>query len=197
MKTIKWSLLHLVMMFGCLATAFGQLQWSSYNNVGALVSNNVAYGGDATYGGSVTFTIPATTERVFMTKTFVPTNLATSGANAKINFTFSANGGLYPGNTGRVLGMGLLNDPGTPNNGLDDTGYWTDLNVSTSGSFELFFRTNGIATFFQYDSVHKLSSGKVNFGFPSNNVPYGMQFQLNNQGAPGFSIGTSTAYANA
>jgi len=114
MKTIKWSLLNLVMMFGCLATAFGQLQWSSYNNIGALVSNNVASGGDATYGGSVTFTIPATTARVFMTKTFVPTNLATSGASAKINFTFSANGGLYPGNSGRLFGMGLLNDPGTP-----------------------------------------------------------------------------------
>jgi hypothetical protein len=198
MKTIKWSLLNLVMMFGCLATAFGQLQWNSYSDVGVLVSNNVASGGDATYGGSITFTIPASTERVFMTETFVPTNLAASGASAKINFTFSVTGGLNPGNTGRVLGMGLLNDPGTPNNGLDDAGYWTDLNTGNSpGSFELFYRSNGITTFFQYDSARKLGSGKVSVGYPSNNVPYGMQFQLNNIGGNSIGIGTSSAYANA
>src|ERR1039458_7515110 len=52
--------------------AFAQLQWSSYNNAGTLVTANVASGGDATYGGSVTFTIPASTQLEFLTKTFVP-----------------------------------------------------------------------------------------------------------------------------
>jgi hypothetical protein len=198
MKKLKQSVLQMAMVFGCLANAFGQLQWSSYNNTGGLVSNNVASGGDATYGGSVTFTIPQTTELVFMTKTFVPTNLAASGSSAKINFTFSASGGLYPAFTGRVFGMGLLNDPGTPGNGLDDTGYWTDLNTGNSpASFELFDRPNTVTTFFQYDSSHKLGSGKVSLGYPTNNVSYGMQFQLNNQGSPGMSIGTSSAYASA
>ena len=198
MNTLKKLSLHWILLLAGVMTTFGQLQWSSYNNVGVLQTNNAGAGGDATYGGSVNFTVPASTELVFMTKTFVPTNLATSGASAKINFTFSATGGLNPGNTGRVLGMGLLNDPGTPNNGLDDSGYWTDLNTGNSpGSFELFYRSNGVTTFFQYDSARKLGSGKLSVGYPSNNVPYGMQFQLNNQGTPGIRIGNSTAYANA
>src|ERR1700677_3178604 len=101
MKTTKQCSLLAAMVFGSVVAVFGQLQWNSYNNVGTLVGSNIATGGDSTYGGSVSFTVPATTELVFMTETFVPTNLASSGASAKINFTFSASGGLYPGDSGR------------------------------------------------------------------------------------------------
>lgn len=178
--------------FELASTAFGQLQWSSYNDVGTLVTANVASGGDAPYGGSVTFTIPASTEIVLMTETFSPINLTNSGALTKINFSMTASGGLYPGSGGRLLGMGLLNDPGTPSSAGDDLGYWCDFNTGNP-SFEMFYRPSGISTFFQYDSSHKLSTGKTATGYPTNNVTYGMQFQLNNSGGIGISIGTSAS----
>ncbi|HTB84106.1 MAG TPA: pectinesterase family protein [Candidatus Sulfotelmatobacter sp.] len=167
-----------------------QLIWSSYNNVGALVTANVASGGDAGYGGSVVLTIPASTELVFMTRTFVPKNLAPASSSAKINFSMTANGGLYPGSAGRLLGMGLLNDAGT-SSAIADTGYWVDFNTANP-SWELFSRPSTVSTFFQYDSSDKLGTGKTATGYPTNNVTYGMQFQLNGS-ASSMSIGTSAS----
>jgi len=195
-RPLVQTILLLAMAF-FLRTSQAQLQWNAYNNTNGLVTANVASGGDAGYGGSVNFTIPASTELIFTTETFVPTNIAAASAFAKINFTMSANGGMYPGSTGRILGMGLLNDPGTPNSASDDSGYWVDFNTGNP-SFELFYRPgSALNTFFQYDSGHKLSTGKTATGYPSNNVPYGMQFQLNeNSGANGISIGTSSSWPN-
>jgi hypothetical protein len=173
--------------------AFAQLQWSSYSKVGVLVATNVASGGDAPYGGSVTFTVPANTELVFTTETFAPVSIAAASSSEKVNFTMIANGGLFPGGTGRILGMGLLNDPQTSASRLTDTGYWTDFNTGNP-SFELFDRPNTVTTFFQFDSPDKLGTGKVATGFPSNNISLGMQFQLNmNSGANSISIGTSSS----
>jgi hypothetical protein len=177
---------------GLASTAFGQLQWSSYDNTGALVTANVAVGGDATYGASVTFTIPATTERIFMTKSFGTIALTNSGALKKVDFSMVANGGLYPGSTGRIFGMGLFNDPGTASTAGDDLGFWCNFNTGNPG-FEMFYRPSGQATFFQYDSAHKPGTGNGKVGYPTNNVIYGMQFQLNNSGATGISIGTSSS----
>ena len=118
--------------------AFGQLQWNSYDKNGNLVTANAASGGDATYSSSVTFMIPAGTELIFVTKNFVPLALTNANAAQKINFSMTANGGLYPAGTGRILGMGLLNDPDTPASALDDQGYWTDFNTGNPG-FELFY----------------------------------------------------------
>jgi hypothetical protein len=94
--------------------ALAQLQWRSYNNAGVLLTSNVASGGDTPYGGSVTFTIPGSSERIFTTETFAPVSIAAASSSEKINFSMAATGGLYPGSTGRIIGMGLLNDPGTP-----------------------------------------------------------------------------------
>ena len=172
--------------------ALAQLQWNSYSTSGALLTTNVASGGDAGYGGSVVLTIPASTELVFMTKTFVPKSLAAGSSSAKINFNMAASGGLYPGSTGRILGMGLLNDAGTAS-AITDTGYWVDFNTGNP-SWELFSRPGTVTTFFQYDSADKLSTGKTATGYPSNNITYGMQFQLNmNSAATGISIGTSAS----
>ncbi len=183
-----------LLLAGFLPGAIGQLQWSSFNKNGGLVTNDVATGGDSTYGGNVSFIIPPTTELIFMTKTFQPTNIGVAGSATKVNFNMTSTGGLSPGNTGRVMGMGLFNDPGTPTNALDDSGYWTDLNTgNTPPSFEMFYRTSTVTTFFQYDSAHKLGSGKISLGTPSNNVPYGMQFQLNNPSGTGISMGTSSS----
>ena len=198
MKTLLKNLLAFTMLIGLATPAFGQLQWSSYNKTGGLVTANVASGGDATYGGSVNFTVPASTELVFMTRTFVPLTLAGASAAQKVNFSMTANGGLYPSSTGRILGMGLLNDPGTPSSALDDQGYWTDFNTGNP-SFELFYIPGGLTTFFQYDSAHKLSASSTKTGYPTNNITYGMQFQLNmNSSATAIGIGTSgSVYANA
>jgi hypothetical protein len=193
-------IIYVLMAFlsGLSTAGFGQLQWSSYNTSGALVAAEMASGGDTTYGGNVNFTVPAGTERIFMTETFVPLNLTNANAAQVINFSMTANGGLYPGSTGRILGMGLLNDPGTPSNSLDDQGYWTDFNAGNP-DFELFYRPNTVTTFFEYDSAHKLGSSATKTGYPTNNITYGMQFQLNmNSSATGISIGTSSSvYANA
>jgi hypothetical protein len=56
-----------------------------------------------------------------------------------------------------------------------------------------------VTTFFQYDSAHKLGSGTVKTGYPTNNVNYGMQFQLNmNSSVNSITIGTGTgSYSTA
>lgn len=182
-----------VVFFGLSIGVNAQLQWVAYDKNGNLVTNNAGTGGDATYGGSVTFTVPGGTEYVFATESFAPLELAGASAAQKINFSMSANGGLYPGSTGRILGMGLLDDPGTPSSGLDDQGFWTDFNTGNP-SFELFYRPNTVTTFFQYDSAHKLGSGTSKVGYPTNGVTYGMQFQVNlNSSATSISIGTATS----
>ena len=179
----------------CLGQCFkasAQLQWAAYDKNGNFVTSNAGVGGDATYGGSVSFTVPPATEYVFATESFVPLQLTNASAAQKINFSMSANGGLFPVSN-RVLGMGLLNNPGTPSSALDDQGYWVDYNSGNPG-FELFYRPNTVTTFFQFDSSHKLGSGTVKNGLATNNVTYGMQFQLNmNSSATSISIGTSTS----
>jgi hypothetical protein len=187
-----------ILSWGLASTAFGQLQWSSYNTSGVLVTTNVASGGDAGYGGNVTFTVPASTALVFVTKTFAPVSIATASSAEKINFTMNSSGGLYPGSTGRLLGFGLLNDVGAASE-INDTGYWVDFNTGNP-SFEFFYRLSTVATFFQYDSSHKLGSSTTTTGYPTNSTTYGMQFQLNmNSSANSVSIGTSKSapYANA
>ena len=64
---------------GLATTALGQMQWSSYDTSGNLVTANVATGGDLASATSVTFTIPASTQLFFVTKNFTPFSLA--GAN--------------------------------------------------------------------------------------------------------------------
>ncbi len=177
--------------FGLCHETRAQLQWAAYDNNGNLLTSNAGVGGDATYGGSVSFTVPAGKVYVFTTGSFVPLQLTNASAAQKINFSMTANGGLFPVSA-RILGMGLLNNPGTPASALDDQGYWVDYNSGNPG-FELFYRPNTVTTFFQYDSSHKLGSGTVKNGMATNNVTYGMQFQLNmNSSANSISIGTGT-----
>ncbi|MGH8024459.1 MAG: hypothetical protein ACRED1_12805, partial [Limisphaerales bacterium] len=111
--------------FGLCVGAMAQLQWAAYDQNGNLLTQNAGTGGDATYGGSVAFSVPPG-ESVFATENFVPLELTNASAAQKIDFSMSANGGLYPA-TGRIFGMGLLNDPGTPGSALDDRGFWTDF----------------------------------------------------------------------
>lgn len=192
MKNGVKNLLVCLILLACGLSVQAQLQWNSYSNNGVFISNNVAQGGDSTYGGSVNFIIPAGATRIFTTETFAPVSLPAASTSIKVNFSMTANGGLYPGSTGRLFGMGLLYDPGTPSSGLDDQGYWTDFNTGNP-SFELFYRPNTVTTFFQYDSSHKLGSSTVKTGYPTNGVTYAMQFQLNmNSGDTSISIGTST-----
>ncbi|HUA66761.1 MAG TPA: pectinesterase family protein [Alphaproteobacteria bacterium] len=183
--------------FGLCFDANAQLQWVAYDDNGNLVTNNAGTGGDATYGGSVSFTVPAGKEYVFATESFVPLQLTNASAAQKVNFFMSANGGLYPAGTGRILGMGLLSDPGTRSSALDDQGYWVDFNTGNP-DFELFYRPNTLTTFFQYNSTYKLGSGATKTGNPTNNITYGMQFQLNmNSTANAVSIGTGTGSFSA
>ena len=190
MKTTLKRLLLFTVLFGLTTHAFGQLQWSSYNNTGGLVTNNAGSGGDSTYGGSVSFTVPAGKELIFVTSTFVPVGLPAGNTTNLVNFSMNSSGGLYPQFSGRLFGMGLLNNPGTAS-ATNDSGYWADFNTGNPG-FELFYRSNAVATFFQYDSSHKLGSSTQPTGYPTNGINYGMQFQLiMNAAATSISIGTS------
>ncbi|HEY3760201.1 MAG TPA: pectinesterase family protein [Verrucomicrobiae bacterium] len=173
--------------------AFAQLQWNSYNNAGALVTANVASGGDATYGGTVSFTVPAGAQLIFMTKTFAPINLTNASASRKVYFTMTSSGGITGAGGSRAFGMGLFNDPGTPNNALDDAGFWTDFTTS----FEMFDRPANDAaatSFFVFNSTDKQGTGHSGSGAPTDGNTYGMQFQLNvNSANTGISEGTSSS----
>jgi hypothetical protein len=158
---------------GSATTASGQLQWSSYDKNGNLVTANVASGGDSTYGGSVTFTIPATTQLEFLTKTFVPFSTPAAGNSGLVTFNISMSGGL----TSRCFGFGLFNNLGTLSQAM---GYWGDFNIS-GPYFECFQRNWTNLTFMSYDGGNALNSGKANSGTPVAGTTYSGQIQVNNK----------------
>ena len=102
----------MALAFGLAGAAFGQLQWSSYDTSGNLVTANVATGGDLASATSVTFTIPANTQLFFVTKNFTPIVLSQATASAVVTFKFSASAGLT-GVAQRTVEWGLYNSAGT------------------------------------------------------------------------------------
>lgn len=188
----KPQILAVMATLGLAATATAQLQWSSYDSSGNLLSANMASGGDATYGRSVSFVVPPSTQRIYMTKSFEQINLTNAGSFKKVNFSLVADGSLTPPLANRVYGMALFNDPGTPSSAMDDLGFWCNFHSGNPG-FEMFYRPSGTATFFQYDSAHKPGAGTTKTGYPTNGVNYGMQFHLNNPSGAGIQIGTSSS----
>ena len=89
------------------APAFAQMQWSSYDASGNLVTANIATGGDTASGTSVTFTIPANTQLSFATKSFTPFSLAGASASKSVGFNVSVSAGLG-GVAQRTLGWPRL-----------------------------------------------------------------------------------------
>ena len=75
-RMFKYFSLLAALAFGLATTVLGQMQWSSYDTSGNLVTANVATGGDLASATSVTFTIPANTQLSFVTKNFTPFSLA-------------------------------------------------------------------------------------------------------------------------
>lgn len=169
---IQSTCLPAVLLLAAISS-HAQLKWNAYSSSGTLVTANVASGGDSTYGGSVTFTIPATTQLEFVTKMFVPMSTPTAGNSAKVTFNISASGAL----TGRCFGYGLFNDPGTLSLAM---GYWGDFNIG-GPYFECFQRNWTNATFMVYDGGNAMNSGKSNTGTPAAGVTYAGQIQVNNK----------------
>jgi len=91
----KYFCLLAGLSWGWGTTAFGQLQWSSYDTSGQLVTANVATGGDLASASSVTFTIPANTQLFFVTKNFTPFSIAGANARMPVTFKVSASGGSH------------------------------------------------------------------------------------------------------
>ena len=118
------SLLKYLPLSLCAAAvpAFAQLHWSSYDTSGNLVTANVAVGGGADTGGSVTFTIPANTQLSFVTKDFVPFSLTGPSARRSVTFNVSVSAG-FGGVSQRTMGWGLYNSAGTAGF-TDDVGYF-------------------------------------------------------------------------
>jgi autotransporter-associated beta strand protein len=178
----------LLSLFGLTTTAFGQLQWSSYDVNGNLISANAASGGDLASATSVTFTIPANTQMSFITKSFTPISISGASAKVTVIFNVSASGGLA-GVSQRIMGWGLYNSAGTA--GLsDDVGYFGLWNGSAP-DVETYDHPSGTATLF---SGTKLGQGTSASGKPSNGVTYTNQIQLNmNAADTGISLGTSSS----
>jgi hypothetical protein len=184
MKSLGSYSAAIALAAGLATPVFGQLQWSAYDGAGSLLSASVATGGDATYGGSVTFTIPALSQRVFITKRFVPISLAAASSKKVINFTWSASGGLASG--GRCMGWGLFSSAGTASL-ADDVGYFGMWNASGPYN-EPYYHSSGSANLF---SGTKPGQGGTYTGSPVANVTYTNQLQLNmNSAATGISLGT-------
>lgn len=186
-KSIR-PILALASLLGSSIIAFGQFQWSSYDVNGNFITNNVATGGDLASGTSVTFTIPANTELVFVTKSFTPFSLAGASSSKVVTFTMSASGALG-GVTQRIMGWGLYNSAGTA--GLsDDVGYFGLWNGG-GPYMETYDHASGSAVLF---SGTHLGQGTANSGTPSNGVTYTNQIQLDmNSADSGISLGTSSS----
>ena len=184
------SLLRSVLPLLCAAAvpAFGQLHWSSYDTSGNLITANVAVGGGADTGGSVTFTIPANTQLSFVTKDFTPFSLTGPNARRSVTFNVSVSAG-FGGVTQRTMGWGLYNSAGT-GGFTDDVGYFGLWNGG--GPFiETYDHPSGSANLM---SGTKLGQGTVNTGTPANNSTYTNQILLvMNSAVTGISLGTSSS----
>lgn len=173
---------------GLTTAAFGQLQWSSYDTSGNLVTSNVATGGDLTSGGNVTFTIPANTQLSFATKSFTPFSIAGASTKKIVTFNVSVSGGLT-GVAQRTMGWGLYNSAGTATF-TDDVGYFGLYNGG-GPYIECYDHPAGAANLL---SGTALGQGTVNVGTPTDGTTYTNQIQLDmNSSANGISLGTSSS----
>jgi autotransporter-associated beta strand protein len=165
--------------------AFGQLQWSSYDTSGNLVTANVATGGDVA-SGSVSFTVPANTRMFFVTKSFAPIVLSQQNASAVVTFQFTASGGIT-GVAQKTVEWGLYNSMGTASL-ADDIGMfggWTGSTLEgllhSSGSGDLFTGTS-------------TGQGKSVTGAPTDGTTYTNQIRLYYKTAPnGVALGSSSS----
>jgi autotransporter-associated beta strand protein len=175
----------------CSATmAFGQMQWSSYDTSGNLVTANVATGGDAASASSVTFTVPGNTRMFFITRSFTPIVLSQQNSAAVVTFKFSASGGIT-GVAQKTVEWGLYNSMGTASL-ADDAGMfggWTGSTVEgllhSSGSADLF---SGTST----------GQGKTVTGAPTDGTTYTNQIRLFLKTAPNqVALGSSSSTLGA
>ena len=187
-KMFKYFSVLAALSMGLASAAMGQMQWSSYDTSGNLVTANVATGGDLASASSVTFTIPANTQLSFVTKNFTPFSLAGASSKKIVTFTMSASAGLT-GATARNIGWGLYNSAGTATF-TDDVGFFGLYNAS--GPYvETYDRGAGSANLF---SGTHLGQGTANSGKPTDGLLYTNQIQLDmNSAATGISLGTSSS----
>jgi autotransporter-associated beta strand protein len=175
-------------LFGVAGAAFGQMQWSSYDTSGNLVTANVATGGDLASGTSVTFTIPANTQLFFVTKNFTPFSLAGASARKPVTFKASASAGLT-GVAQRTMGWGLYSSTGTASL-TDDVGYYGLWN-GAGPYVETYIHPAGSGNLF---SGSNPGEGKAQSGTPSDGLVYTNQIQLvMNSAQTGISLGTSSS----
>ena len=186
--SFSWKSVLLALVCGMALPVFAQLQWSSYDTSGNLVTANVATGGDLASATSVTFTIPANTQLSFVTKNFTPFSLAGASSKKVVTFTLSASAGLT-GATARNIGWGLYNSAGTAAF-TDDVGFFGLYNAS-GPYLETYDRGAGSANLF---SGTHLGQGTANAGKPNDGMLYTNQIQLDmNSAATGISLGTSSS----
>jgi autotransporter-associated beta strand protein len=177
-----------LILFALTVPAFAQLQWSSYDTSGNLVTANVATGGAANGGGSVTFTIPANTQLSFVTKNFIPFGLTGPNARRIVTFNVSASGG-FGGVLQRTMGWGLYNSAGTAGF-TDDVGYFGLWNGSAN-DIETYDHPSGTANLM---SGTKLGQGTSATGTPADGSTYTNQILLvMNAAVTGISLGTSSS----
>jgi autotransporter-associated beta strand protein len=175
----------------CSATmAFGQMQWSSYDTSGNLVTANVATGGDAASASSVTFTVPGNTRMFFITRSFTPIVLSQQNSAAVVTFKFSASAGIT-GVAQKTVEWGLYNSMGSASL-ADDAGMfggWTGSTVEgllhSSGSADLFTGTS-------------TGQGKTVTGAPTDGTTYTNQIRLFLKTAPNqVALGSSSSTLGA
>ena len=180
-----------LLLCGVTVPSFAQLQWSSYDTSGNLVTANVAIGGAANGGGSVTFTIPANTQLSFVTKNFLPFSLTGANARRSVTFNVSASGGLA-GISQRTMGWGLFNSAGSAGF-TDDVGYF---GLWTGALIETYDHPAGTANLFGILSSpsNKLGQGTAASGTLANSIVYTNQILLvMNNAVTGISLGTSSS----
>src|SRR5215469_9794328 len=157
----------LALLLGATIPAFAQLQWSTYDTAtGTLLAANSGTGGDLASSSSVTFTIPAGSNWVFVTKSFTPFSIAGASTKKIVTLNFSVSAGLT-GVTTRNMGWGLYNSAGT-SGFADDVGYFGLWNGG--GPFiETYDHPSGTANIF---GGTKLGQGTANTGSVVNGVVF-------------------------
>lgn len=147
MKSSILSTTILAAVLGFAVRASAQLNWSAYDTSGNLVNGSAGVGGDIG-NGTVSLTVGAGQQLIFVAQNFNPINLSAPNTVATVNFNLSISGGLTGANAfgnPRVLGVGLFNTAGTAGT-ADDAGYFSLWNAG--GPYpEIYTHTTGANPF--------------------------------------------------
>jgi pectate lyase len=209
LRSLRSALAAIALGLAPTTITHAQLAWSAYDTSGAIIGTASQAATFDAATESYTFTVPAGQAYTFVTTNFAPIAMTApaSGTTIKtISYKMRSTAGWTGVSAGnRVNNVGLFDTSGTPpgatGNFTDDVGLWANFKGGAWGN-EVFGGVSPNNNLIgPYNSTTKLSSGKTAGSDGAWTLVDGelitVTFRTALTSGGSFSIGTSSAYANA